>query len=34
MTQKTIWTETFEVKTSETDFQRQWKPSGFFRTMQ
>lgn len=34
MTKKPVWIETFEVKTSETDFQRQWKPSGFFRTMQ
>ncbi len=34
MTKQTTWTEAFEIKTSETDFQRQWKPSGFFRTMQ
>lgn len=34
MTQKSIWIETLEVKTSETDFQRRWKPSAFFRVMQ
>jgi acyl-ACP thioesterase len=34
MERKTIWDEEFKVRSHETDFREQWKPSSFFQVMQ